>query len=94
MTFHSGTPSSRQSVARSGSPGFDHNCTVARAAREDPGTWVDLATGRTRGAAHAAAWRVRHQPSPPFRPLGAYEARTERRDNGYAVQVRYVGGPP
>jgi hypothetical protein len=72
-------------------PGFQHGRRVAIAARDQVGVWLDLSTGRTHGAAHDQAYRIRHKPSIAFRPAGSFEARVERRPNGYAVQVRYVG---
>jgi hypothetical protein len=72
-------------------PGFQHGRKVAIAARDQPGVWLDLSTGRTYKPAHDQAHRIRHKPSVAFRPVGSFEARVEKRDNGYAVQVRYVG---
>lgn len=74
-------------------PGFEHGRKVAMAAREQPGVWLDLSTGRKFKAAHDQVGRVRHRPSVAFRPVGAFEARAEKREDGYAVQVRYIGVP-
>lgn len=74
-------------------PGFEHGRNVARLARERPGEWVDYSTAMTSKHAVSKVWHLRHKPSVVFRPVGTFEARREKRENGHAVQIRYVGEP-
>lgn len=74
-------------------PGFEHGRNVAKAARERPGEWVDFATGMTSGRVASKVWHLRNKPSVALRPVGTFEVRREKRDNGHAVQIRYIGEP-
>lgn len=75
-------------------PGAEHAREVAKRCREKPGEWFDLAVGRTHGPAASRASAIRSKRPPlAFRPAGAYEAREEKRDDGHAVVVRFVGWP-
>ena len=78
--------------------GFQRHRAVAMAAREQLGVWLDLDTGKSRSRASASA---SHLNSPRnsgtlWRPdrVGSFEFRAVRRDDGYAVQVRYVRNSP
>ena len=78
------------------SPGFERHRKVAIAARERPGIWFDLDTGKNRRAAYGRVQSRKHAPGILFQPdrLGAFEFRVQKRDDGYAVQVRYVRNSP
>jgi hypothetical protein len=73
--------------------GFQHNLKVAKEARERPGEWVDLIARASGPQASNKVYTVRHRPSIAFQPAGSFEVRSERRTDGYAVQIRYVGEP-
>jgi hypothetical protein len=88
-----GIPPSMSRALGMDHPGFEHGRNVAKAARERPGEWVDFATAMTSERAASKVWHLRHKPSVAFRPVGTFEVRRERRENGDAVQVRYVGEP-
>ena len=75
-------------------PGFEHARAVAIAARATPGVWIDLRTHATSTAASKAANYRRRNPSVAFQPREAFEYRSLKRDDGYAVQVRYVRNSP
>lgn len=74
-------------------PGARHARNVAGQARENPGEWIELIVGALRSTATSKVTWIRQKPSMAFRPAGAYEARSEKRDDGYAVLVRFVGWP-
>jgi hypothetical protein len=75
-------------------PSFQHGRAVAGAARERPGEWVDLASGLTAQQANNKTYQVRTRPSVAFRPVGSFEVRKQRCEDGtFTVQVRYVGQP-
>lgn len=77
------------------SPGFERHRAVALATREQPGAWLDLDTGKSRRSAYGRL-RVRQSPGILFKPdrVGSFEFRVVKRDDGYAVQVRYVRNSP
>lgn len=76
----------------SNQPGFQLARQASLLAREHPGEWQDLRTGIRQQHAYQKVHELRRMPSALFRQ-GGFEFRHERRDDGYAVQVRYVGEP-
>jgi len=61
-------------------------------ARQQPGRWIPLGEYRGPSGADSAAFRIRtayREAAKHYAPAGAFDARTERTDNGTTVWVRY-----
>ena len=79
-------------------PRADHK-RAAEEARRQPGVWLPVTDYRSTHVAQGVARRVcSGYPigaavyGTPYRPTGAFEARTELVDGGTRLHVRYVGG--
>lgn len=65
---------------------------AAAAARQAPGTWVTVGTYQASYTAHGIGVHARKARLEAYAPAGAFEARTERTEDGTVLHVRFVGG--
>lgn len=75
-------------------PGALHARDIAVRCRAHPNEWVDLGIRMTRRHAQVKASALRRKPPRVFQPIGAFEVESLAREDGWAVRVRFIGGPP
>lgn len=64
---------------------------IAEALRARPREWARVKTGAKKSTGATLAARIKTGAIAPFRPAGAFEAKSRTIEDGTAVYARYVG---